>query len=983
MAGPLREGYGKLTHYSGLVAEISQAELIRYGFAQTPAARACLARLRDAEDWLPLLSQSADPDLAVASLAQLSEQAPDELSGIKGDAEAMRRLVLLLGSSQALGQHLSRRHDDLTIFQDEPRQRTRKELLQEALAAVTDVQKPLDHLRWFNRRALTRVAVRDLTSDDPQELLPSIAEELADIADAVVNAALEIAHAEVPDHDRARLAILAMGKCGARELNYISDIDVLFVAEPADEHTTPEQAVQIATRVAAAVMRNCSTFTAAGSIWQVDAALRPEGNAGQLVRTLSSMRAYYEKWAKNWEFQALLKARPMAGDLELGHQFCDMVAPMVWSVAGRPHFMAETQSMRQRVISLIPAKEQGREIKLGAGGLRDTEFTVQMLQLVHGKGNESLHLRGTFEALAQLVDDAYVGRAQGEEMGGAYRFQRLLEHRVQLYRMRRTHLMPDDEAGLRRLARGLGFRTREELLDAWRSSARTVQRLHQQVYYSPLLESVAGISGDALRLTPEAARDRMTALGFADPDAAMRHIQSLTSGVGRAAGIQRQLMPAMLGWFAQAPNPDAGLLAFRQLSESLKDSPWYLRALRDEGEMAALLARLLASSRYAVDLLKRNPESVQILASEADRRPLGFDRILGAMTSATNRHDTDQEAAHAIRAVRRRELFRVAAADVSEGLDIEQVGEALADIASATLQAALDLAAREVPGAPEIGIIAMGRWGGRELAYGSDADAMLVIPDTDDPDAARLAGQVITRMRKFLSAPGPDPALEVDIDLRPEGKGGPMVRTLGSYKAYYQRWSDTWEAQALVRAGYGAGPRDLVEEFLAAIDPIRYPDGGVSRAQITDIRKLKARMEVERMPRGADTKRHLKLGEGGLSDVEWTVQVLQMQHGARIPALRTTRTLEALGVLRSEELLTATEEQALREAWVLASRIRNANMLNRARDPDTMPSDARERGNVGYLLRRPPGTSAELVDDYLRAARRASAVVEKLFWAKK
>ena len=564
-------------------------------------------------------------------------------------------------------------------------------------------------------------------------------------------------------------------------------------------------------------------------------------------------------------------------------------------------------------------------------------------------------------------------------MEAAYRCQRLLEHRIQLFRLRRTHLMPHDEAGLRRLARGLGLKT-SELTDQWRASTRTVLRLHQQVFYSPLLETVASISKDALRLTPEAARERMTALGFADPEAAMRHIQALTSGANRRAGIQRQLMPAMLGWFAGAPNPDAGLLAFRQLSDQLKDSPWYLRALRDEGRMANLLAQILASSRFAVDLLRRNPENVQMLARAEDVQPLGGERIIAAMRAAAARHEGDAEASEAIRAVRRRELFRIAVGDLSDHLTLDETSEARSQVCDAMVQSTLDLARRTLPDAPEIGVVAMGRWGGREMAYGSDADAMFVIPDTDDPDAIAKAGQVITRMRKLLATPGPDAPLELDIDLRPEGKGGPMVRTLSSYRAYYDRWSDTWEAQALVRAGYGAGSRELVDALLEAIDPIRWPEAGVSRAQLSDIRKLKGRMETERMPRGIDPKRHLKLGPGGLSDIEWTIQLVQMQHAHHVPGLRTTRTLEALAVAREADLVSAGDARALREAWVLASEIRNANMLNRTRQPDLMPSNVRDRANVCYLLGRPPGTSTELVDHWLKASRRAAAVVDRLFW---
>lgn len=959
----------------------SHGDLVRRGFLHPEAARQHLDVIPDG--WLDVLSRSVDPDLALSGLAALVRGAPDQLQQVLDTPGAGERLLAVLGASQPLGQHLVKNPADLSELLAPPVARTREELVSEVLGAIEqEPGRAVDLLRLANKRALVRIAARDLCHEHPADVLPSIAAELADLADAIMTGALQIARSQVPDHERVRLAVIAMGKCGARELNYISDVDVIFVAEPADESTSNEVAVAIATKLAAALVRTCSTFTPAGSIWQVDTALRPEGNAGQLVRTMAGMKSYYEKWASNWEFQALLKARPMTGDLALGEEFCEMVSPMVWHVAEREGFMAQTQAMRRRVVDLIPAKEANREIKLGRGGLRDTEFTVQLLQLVHGKADERLRLRGTLESLQALTDATYIGRADAAEMGAAYRFQRLLEHRVQLYRLRRTHLLPEDEEGLRRLARGVDLPGGKELVEQWRASARTVLRLHDRVFYSPLLETVASIDADAVRLTPEAARARMSALGFMDPDAAMRHIQALTSGVNRAARIQRQLMPAMLGWFAQAPNPDAGLLAFRRMSESLKDSPWYLRALRDEGQMASILAHILASSSLAVELLRRNPDSVQMLAHAEDAVRPGLDKLRAAMASVVSRHEDEQGAIDAVRAIRRRELFRVAVADLTQVSDLAEVGYGLTDVASATVEAALEVARREVPGAPEIGVVAMGRWGGREMAYSSDCDAMFIIGDEGDEESLQRAGQVVARVRKLLSAPGQDPALDLDIDLRPEGKGGPMVRTLGSYRAYYERWSDTWEAQALIRAGYGAGPQEMVNAFLTSIDPIRYPEHGLGRQQAAEIRKLKARMETERMPRGTDPKRHLKLGPGGLSDIEWTIQLLQLNHGARVPGLRTTETLAALDAAQEAELLSRSQAMALRDAWLLASRIRNANMLSRGRPSDTIPSDARERGNVGHLLGRPPGTSAQLVDDWLKAARRAAAVVEDLFWAR-
>ena len=282
-------------------------------------------------------------------------------------------------------------------------------------------------------------------------------------------------------------------------------------------------------------------------------------------------------------------------------------------------------------------------------------------------------------------------------------------------------------------------------------------------------------------------------------------------------------------------------------------------------------------------------------------------------------------------------------------------------------------------GVPRLAVMAMGRWGGEELSYASDADAMIVI-DSDVPAATQAATTLVSRVRTLLSQPGPDPALQLDLDLRPEGKGGSMVRSLSSYQAYYRRWSSTWEAQALLRARAGAGDAELGREFEQSVDPVRYPAEGLSRSQLLEIRRLKARMENERMPRGSDPARNTKLGPGGLSDVEWVVQLAQLQHGGTIEALRTPRTMPALAAATDAGLIAEADAHELAEAWRFASRIRNAIMLLRGRASDTIPTDIRDLSAVAQILGYGKGESSLLVEDYRRSARLARQVMDRLFW---
>ncbi|WP_329458183.1 bifunctional [glutamine synthetase] adenylyltransferase/[glutamine synthetase]-adenylyl-L-tyrosine phosphorylase [Streptomyces sp. NBC_01497] len=984
--------------------------LLRHGFTDPSAAERFLdapaiAAIRADPLLLDALGATADPDLALRGLVRLAEAHEDSterqvLLDTLVTAKPLRdRLLGVMGASEALGDHLARHPADwrvLATYESADLHPGVTEF-EQGLAEAAD---PVE-LRVAYRRCLLAMAARDVcgTTDVAQT-----AAELADLATATLRAALAIACAAAPEDAAAcRLAVIAMGKCGGHELNYVSDVDVIFVGDVPDNSAEADEnaAVRAATRLASHLMRICSETTVEGAIWPVDANLRPEGRNGPLVRTLSSHLAYYERWAKTWEFQALLKARPVAGDAALGAAYQEAVTPLVWQASEREHFVPHVQEMRRRVVQNIPAGQAEREIKLGPGGLRDVEFAVQLLQLVHGRSDASLRSPNTLEALKALAAGGYVGRIDAAQLDEAYRFLRTVEHRIQLYRLRRTHLMPEDDADLRRIGRSLGLRTDPvaDLVKEWRRHTTVVRRLHEKLFYRPLLDAVAQLQPGETRLSAKAAGQRLEALGYADPVAALRHLEALSSGVSRKAAIQRTLLPVLLGWFADSADPDAGLLGFRKVSDALGKTPWYLRLLRDEGAAAENLARVLSAGRLAPDLLLRAPEAVALLGDPEGLIPRGREGLEQEIVAAVGRADTAEGGVTAARGVRRRELFRTAAADIvgsygteespaegDHGALVDRVGRALTDLNAATFAGALRAAVRERWGdtlPTRFAVIGMGRFGGHELAYGSDADVLFVHEPwdgVDEHEAAVAASTVVTEMRRLLQVPTADPPLLIDADLRPEGKSGPIVRTLASYAAYYRRWSLVWESQALLRADPMAGDPDLGARFVQLIDPLRYPERGLSEDDVREIRRLKARMESERLPRGTDPNLHTKLGRGGLTDVEWTVQLLQMKHAHELPALRTTRTRTALMAARDAGLIDPESAATLDEAWVLATRVRNGAMLVRGRPSDTFPSESRELAAVGRYLGYGPGRVGEMLDDYRRATRRARTVMEELFY---
>ena len=999
--------------------------LASLGFADAQAAQRLitggLASGRRADDeLLRALAAAADPDAALAGLARLaatdSQQGDGLLDALHGDPALRARLIAVFGASLALGDHLARHPGDWRALagpqEGQPTAAELRAALLTAVGADPDAaepaadpaqaaggQDPVTSLRPAYRRALLQLAARDLTG---AATVDEATAELSDLAAAALEAALAIARSRLPPGSPpCRLAVIAMGKCGARELNYASDVDVIFVAAPpavgggGSSGITVDAALRTATQLASGLIRVCSQSTPEGALFPVDPNLRPEGRQGPLVRTLASHLAYYERWAKTWEFQALLKARPVAGDLALGQEYLAAITPLVWQAAQRDNFVADVQAMRRRVLDTLPAAQAGRQIKLGPGGLRDIEFAVQLLQLVHGRADETLREPATLPALAALAAGGYVGRHDAASLAAAYRFLRRVEHLLQLHQMRRTHLLPEDPAALRRIGRAMALAgggnpgdPADALLAAWREHAAQVRQLHEKLFYRPLLDAVARLPGDAARLTPAAARARLEALGYANPAGALRHIQALTGGMSRRAAIQRTLLPVLLGWFADAAEPDAGLLAFRKVSDALGDSPWYLRLLRDDAAVAQRMARLLASSRYATQLLLRAPDSVAMLGDTAQLAARPADALAAEAAAITGRYDRPEAAAAALLALRRRELLRTASASLLGQATLEDTGEALTTVTTVTISAALDIAVRraEERGGPlptRLCVLAMGRFGGHETGFASDADVMFVHepqPGADEQAATRAAHAVAEDLRALLAKPGADPSLIVDPDLRPEGRQGPLVRTLASYRAYYGRWSAPWEAQALLRAEPAAGDAGVGRAFTAMADEIRYPPGGMGEAAVREIRRIKARVEAERMPRGMDPALHLKLGPGGLADVEWVVQLLQLRHGHAVAELRTTRTLAALAAAAGAGLISSEDAAVLREAWRLAARIRDAVMLVRGRPSDALPTEQAELAAVARLLGYAPDAAQDLAQDRRRAARRARAVMERVFY---
>ena len=993
-----------------------------------------------------------DPDSALLSLQDLSEAYPEIINNISTSnsqvSDSLTSLMQVLGASNALAMLMRTRPNLIKAAANDPNHlfaMTREERVKDLLEAIQaytatvvssessnsntiyltslGFAQAVSALRARYREHVAAIMAADLASTDPVEVQPDISRKLSDAADAVLEAALSISRGQVTGSSACRFAIIAMGKLGAQEINYVSDIDLIYVVEPADLSNKQNQdaALRVGASMAMVLQKVCQSVVM-GSVepplWQIDTALRPEGKDGPLVRRLDSHMEYYEKWASSWEFQALLKSRPAAGDVDLGKAYRDMVEPFIWRASGREHFVADCQHMRQRVESLIPASQRDLDMKLGKGGLRDVEFTVQMLQLVHGSEDESLRVRDTISALQALAQGGYVSRSQAALLAEHYRFERVLEHRQQMWSMHRTHLFPDlgaqgnggldrartisteqlnNNEQICRLARAVRLRP-EELVARFDKARREIRHLHKDIYYRPMLPINAQTDADPIVLSPEAARARFASIGFADARAAQLHVEALTEGLSRAAKIHRILLPAVLKWLGDGQNPDMGLLAWRRLAERFGGKNTYLGFLRDSPSAAQRLCHVLADSRYLGDAMMQSMQSITWLGddealSARDRASLDMQTSAMVARYASNIADFAQS----LRALRRQEIERVALAWMCGLIDDDTSMLAMSDVFDAILDATLQWSMREAVSvmnlnAPqaEIAIIALGRYGGKEVNFCSDADIMVIYkPVGEDCDlnaAHRFAQKTVDILRNILQGPLTlEPKIMVDLDLRPEGKDGPLVRSLESCEKYYRQWASTWEHQALLRARFAAGSKELADALLnGVVNELRYAANPLSESQLAEIRKLKARMEAERLPRGVSRDRHLKLGRGGLSDVEWTVQLMQLQYASKHESLRVVGTMKALKALQSEHFISDEDAEVLSRCWHMCSAVRNANFLwsgSMAR-ADIIPTDSYSLGGIATYLGYEPNQGRVFENDLLATMRQCREIMSRLFYGR-
>ncbi len=882
---------------------------------------------------LPAVAECADPDRAVSNLARWADAAPSRLAAynlLASHPPAAQILVSIMAASQFFADLLIQTPETLEALTNARLRRAPRPpgtLSADMARRVLLPQLPnarRDALRRVKGPEVLRIGVRDLLGEATFEQTVA---DISAFADACVRLAWEICRAERSDAPD-EFAVLALGKLGGQELNYSSDIDLVFVhGDTAD--------AKAAVKLGECVRDTLAKPTGSGFVFRVDLRLRPEGRFGPISRSLAACRAYYESWAEPWERQALMKARFVAGDPALGAAFLAMTQDFVYPSHVDDAFVESIRQNKRRLErKIFDSGEAEWNVKEGVGGIRDIEFAVQLMTLILGGTHPDLRSGSTLDSLGLL---AQAGLLTAEEQGvlrESYVFLRTVEHRLQLLDEQAVRVLPRETAARRKLARRMGYPNLDDFDQDYQRHARRTHALFTRLFY--------GTSGSALATNTEHGDIAAWALAPNDPAAQARLAQSLSSHgvadtpaalqlIARAVqgseygGVQSEARDAfalLLGPLLKAArrtrSPDAVLRGFDTLADAMPGRAGWFALLAGSPHLLPRLAALAGDAPVLWQILLGHLEFLDMLADEPVMDTVRVFVMPPSPAPAQMATDTLRARLH------------VGARDIWGLAPTEETLAQTTRIAETLAQGALALAAAETQFNGSLAVVALGKAGGAEMAYQSDMDVLYVA----GPEQLREAARVAERMQQILRAEliRYGVSLEMDARLRPHGRDGALVLDLASYQSYYAQ-CPTWERQMLIKSRPVAGDVALGQEFVALAHAVTYaaPAGD---AVIDDMRAMKRRIEHERLKNPVD----LKLGPGGMADIEWTVQLLQMRHGAKNQRVRLPGTLPALRALRDDALLTQADWEVLSQTYIQLAQLRSQGFLQTGVSADLPPS---------------------------------------------
>ena len=987
-----------------------------------------------------LIKTSPSPALARSNLQRLIEAGG--INALKRISEQHLPILLrLLGGSAYLSEILIRQGKDwpkLFLRQIKITQKSVAEQLADLEPLVKSAPSLTEFcaaLRQHKQREYLRIGARDLM---PAVTMEETVQELSALAEAALDAAYRFCRAEVEKdygvlhltgtEKPNRFVILGMGKLGGNELNFSSDIDVIFLYESDEGESAGGRKGKTDPRsffaeVGKKIIRAMGEVTEDGFVFRIDLRLRPMGNSGPLVQSVNSSMLYYESWGQCWERAALIKARPVAGALELGNDFIKEIQPFIFRRYLDYTTVDELRHMKLRIEhELLSGGDKERNLKLGYGGIREIEFFTQAMQLVNGGYVPQVRGPSTLPALIELEHHQFIAAAERDKLTAAYRFLRQAEHKVQIVQEAHAHSIPEGTNEEQAFARRLGYKRKGKLTERqlfWRDHrrhTRAVRSIFDRLFYGAQKEMEGGAASSTgfvwndldrrETVTSELARS-----GFKDAATAYNNLLEIRDGEvfappsSKRLKVMRILGPALISEIIKSGAPDQALMNLAKFSHSIGGRTGFLTLLAENPETMRLLVTLFAESQFLTDLILHRPELIDTLIRvDLTRIDKSRDEMLGELRAGLDEAEDIEAKLNALRRYKTEEFIRIGLHDLGGAVDLLQALRQLSDLAETCVQGALDVTLAEIGqkyGTVPRGrftVIGGGKMGGREIDYNSDLDLIFVYDATEDaqssggPQGALPAHDYYVRVGQkllsYLAAPTEEGiAYKIDMQLRPSGKSGPLVSSLAAFREYHKSSSQLWERQALIKTRPVAGDAGLGEEVESITAAFAYGKS-LDRHGVGEIHHLRMRMEQELA--GEDTTRfNLKKGRGGLVDIEFLTQMLQLTHGHRFPNLRRRGTLEALQALYRGKILKRDDYRLLSGGYLFLRRLDHRLRLERDQSIDAFEAEPGRLDGIaralGYSARRARGKRAKsesgekLLNDYRVRREEIRACYERYF----
>ncbi len=835
-------------------------------------------------------------------------------------------------------------------------------------------------LTQYKYRELARIAYRDITGESP---FPDTMEELSDLACAVIGAVVAYHWKELGTGGAGEFVVLGMGKLGGRELNLSSDVDLIYIYR---DNGDPDPLFKLGERTT----RTLSAVTEDGFLYRVDLGLRPGGSKSSVSVPIEGALEHYFYWGDTWERAAMIKARPVAGDMRLGDEFIREIEPFVYKKFLDYTSIEDLKDMKMKLDRL----EKKRDVKLGRGGIREIEFFIQALQLVNGGAVKGIRESNTLRALEKLRMNKIIDKDVHETLSSSYLFLRKVEHYIQIADERQTHKIPAAPEEIEKLAKRAGLKGRDEFEAIYTDKTSSVSKIFKGLFYERS-EKTEEVGKEFLRaadfltegnIDENEAVENLKKLGFKNPWSAIDLFSKLLDprrgALTREGRVTtRRVIPAFLGSILKSPDPDAALINLERFISGIGWRTSIYAVLLENPDIIELLSKLFSTSGYLSTFLIRHPEYLDVITLRSVRTEFASkDDIIKELESTLSVESEYEGKLDAIRRFRHVETLKICLRDLNGEVDPFYVGWYLSLVAEAVLEVGLGLAWEVIAGkekgkkmGPRMTVLGMGKLGGRELSYNSDLDLIFIYDGGagEHEFFSKLGQKVIS----VLSVPtGEGFAYKIDMGLRPSGRSGALVTSYDAFRKYHEESAQVWERQALLRAKPSAGDERLGKRVSQSIEEFVY--GKPVPADFhKEIKHLRARMETE-LARESIKKLNIKTGRGGIVDIEFLVQMLQLRHGGQHREVRGQNTLDALGGLRDAGVIKEKEYEALSDGLYFLKKMENLLRLLHDRSINELYESDFEKLSAEFGM-GPDGK--ELRDKYIARTNTIRKIYDRYF----